>query len=218
MGPYHNIETVRCPVIWCHGNHEDFVELRKTIGSGALEPVDAFGRIMFLRSGRVVEVAGIRIAAVGGGVEIENSDNDDDPSAYAKENACEKLIDTSDEGTQAFDVLITHVSPEGISRQNTLRGSKLLRIVDEMCQPSYHFYAHHKNLIAADVADTIGNTQCFWLNDVTFKKQDQGMFPFGPLEQECMGILSWNSPTEHHFEVLHESWQSKITWSNWHYV
>ena len=62
--------------------HEDFDELDRLVSNATLTPVDVFGRILYLRSGKVLdwpEADNLGVAAVGGAPEREG-----DPRAKAK--------------------------------------------------------------------------------------------------------------------------------------
>ena len=98
--------------------------------------MDAFGVIQHLQSGCVIQVADIRIAAVGGAPEAEGYDDE----RTVSEAACEMLVEAED---QPADVLMSHASPKGVGGASNTWGSERVRTVIELCQPAYHFYAHH---------------------------------------------------------------------------
>jgi len=58
--------TVSCPVIFCRGNHEGFGELEKLTGCSAFLAVDVFDRLRYLDRGEVIDIGGVRVAAVVG--------------------------------------------------------------------------------------------------------------------------------------------------------
>jgi DNA repair exonuclease SbcCD nuclease subunit len=109
--------TVRCPVFFCHGNHEDFQSLSELDGRGACSTVDRYGRIHWIRPGHVAVVAGLHVAALGGGVEPEPGK--EDPDAHTLKTvdpgAVERLIsehlDLMLTHNEHFDILLTHVAP-----------------------------------------------------------------------------------------------------------
>lgn len=55
-----SLDTVRCPIIWCQGNHEGFGDLSELTDSGPLTAVDTYDPLMLLRPGHVVEVSRYR--------------------------------------------------------------------------------------------------------------------------------------------------------------
>ena len=69
LGPPDDLNTVRCPVLWCEGNHEDFESLREVVGTRALVPVDTFGVLHYLQPGRIVEASVADVATFVPGFE-----------------------------------------------------------------------------------------------------------------------------------------------------
>ncbi len=263
LGPPDHPGTLRGPVIWCHGNHEDFTALEARVGSAHLTPVDAYNRFFFLRSGRRAHIEvfehgeappgfkravtlrddtgrrvaafpvgaehicdlpegpgptldldnddanGLRLAAMGGGPEqpgVEDGEGFSGLLPWVERRSCERL------SGRAFDVLISHCAPRGMSRDKRHLGSQRLRELIEGSQPEYCFFSHHG--VPIPPAD-IGSTRCFWLNDVNFCRQEKGMLPYGRLAEGCMGILRWAGPGQHDFTILRDDWLKEVTWSSW---
>ncbi len=200
LGDAEDLNTVRCPAIFCHGNHEDFEALSQTVGNQTLAPVDFYRRIYFLQSGEITELAGLRIAALGGAKERENTPAEPCLGPYVDPDAASRLLG------QSFDVLLTHCGPSGATGE----GSDLIQIVIEECQPWYHFYGHHRAPIPSC---RIGRTQCYWHNDVNFQKV-RGEYQ-GPPEPGCMGLLCWRGPEDHHYELVDGEWFRSITRNTW---
>lgn len=201
-------ETVKAPVFFCHGNHEDFDSLRDEVGNANIKAVDYYKRIHWLRPGYVHLTNGINIATVGGGVELSENilekEGLQDRWAYIDKDSCKKLQ------KMKFDVLLSHVSPSGIGGASDNFGSEQLRNLVKAVSPSYHFYAHHTNRIEPA---TIGNTKCYWLNDVNFCRKGKTLKM--PLEKGCMGILSWENEHNHSFEIVENKWFDKVDFLNW---
>jgi len=206
LGSKDDLNTVRCPVIWCHGNHEDFQELERLTGKTAVTPVDVYERLCLLRSGCVTEVAGVRVGALGGGQEPDGVDDQDygleEPWKWVSARGCDRIRG------QSFDVLLTHVGPRGIGGERNALGSRRIREVVAQCRPRYHFFAHHSRPVPPV---QIGHTQCFWLNDVHFERH-KGRYQ--QLHDRCMGILSWNDASEQVFAYVGEPWLRTLTWNN----
>ena len=103
-----DLGTVRCPIVFCHGNHEDFELLADIVQDDELRAVDHFERLQYLRSGSVMDVGGIRVAAIGGAPE--------DPGDNKAARLGPRVSATAVQGLkkQAFDVLLTHGGPRGI--------------------------------------------------------------------------------------------------------
>jgi hypothetical protein len=68
-GDPESLETVVCPVHWCHGNHEDFQALKHVVQGRSQAAVDAFDRVTWISSGRTHLICDLRVAAIGGGRE-----------------------------------------------------------------------------------------------------------------------------------------------------
>ena len=200
--------NVKAPVFFCHGNHEDFYALQAEVGDANIKAVDYFDRIHWLRTGYVHPTGGINIAAVGGGVELSEKKDEEvglkELWSSIETDACKKLEKFK------FDVLLSHVAPMGIGGASDNFGSKQLRKLIEAVKPTYHFYAHHKDIIEPT---TIGNTKCYWLNDVNFCRNSKTMKM--PLEKGCMGILSWENDNKHSFEIVEEKWFDEVNFLNW---
>jgi len=196
-----DLNTVHCPVIFCHGNHEDFEELQRITGASVFSPVDFFERVYYLRSGEVTEISGVRVAALGGAPEHE--DTVDAPvvgplvSAWAARRLRRK----------SFDILISHSGPQGAEG---CTGSRLLAEVITHSQPAYNFYAHYTHFVPPI---TLGRTQCFWHADVNFQRV-KGAF-LGPPEPGCMAVLCWKGPHDHQYSTVDAPWFRQITATTW---
>ncbi|MGI9516731.1 MAG: metallophosphoesterase family protein [Pirellulaceae bacterium] len=153
-----SLDTIRCNVVFCHGNHEDFQELDSITHGSAFSPVDKFNRLWFLRSGETTEVAGVTVAALGGAPEAESVDKNDE--SVLGPNVSYRAVQRLRKNT--CDILLAHGAPIGLGGDSDRFGSRLLRQVIETVQPSFNFYAHHTKPIPAG---DIGRTRCVWLGD-----------------------------------------------------
>ena len=214
FGPADPLDTVAVPAVWCHGNHEDFEELELAVGGANCIAVDAFQRLMYLRSGFTTSVAGVNVGAIGGGVERteggssrrRSDPGNKHPWATVDRKACDRL---SESGNQ-IDVLISHVAPRA-DHGDARFGSNSARRANEGSQPLYHFFAHHRKPVPLFA---IGQCSCVWLNDVGFKHQGTGVY--GNLKPGCMGILRWQSRTGHEFEIVSEPWFRDVHAGTWY--
>ncbi|MEW8438217.1 MAG: metallophosphoesterase [Candidatus Thiodiazotropha taylori] len=75
-GAPESLDTIRSPVVWCQGNHEDFQALRHTVGTRSLVPVDRYDRLYLLQPGEVATISKLDsgIAVPGFDHRIELSD------------------------------------------------------------------------------------------------------------------------------------------------
>lgn len=214
LGPMDSLDTIRATAIWCHGNHEDFAALAQATGpDGGV--VDYFDKLFYLPSGVVTDVAGLRVAAMGGGFEEEHRHDrgrgkgrhhaPSERFRWVDPSACDRLRTRG-----PFDILITHAAARSGPGEVWRSGSQESRRLLEDTQPRYHFFAHHRGPIPPHV---IGRSQCFWLNDVTFTRRGSGHS--APLNPGCMGILRWRGAEDHEFTILNEPWLAGVNGSNW---
>jgi predicted phosphodiesterase len=207
-----DLNTVAARIIWCHGNHEDFKELARLVGSATTAPVDRFGALEWIRSGSIEEVAGIRVGAVGGGPERADAA----PPGFGShgvwktvtEAACDELRH------EEFDVLITHCGPTAVPGLEA-SGSELISDLLRSSKALYHFYSHHETPHAPA---TIGTTRSFWLTDVNFDRAYRGGASRGRVHSGCMGILGWSHREDHEFQIVDEPWIDGVTGVNWHHL
>jgi Icc-related predicted phosphoesterase len=205
--PSDKIETVSCPIIMCHGNHEDFESLNECLGDEDLTPIDYYNRLLFLKSGKIANVAGIRVAAVGGAPEKPDEQNAPSLGPRVSASACNELKD------QQIDVLITHGGPIGIGGETNEWGSRHLRSLINATQPCYHFFAHHGEKIERT---SIGRTCCVWHNDTSFTRNSQNE-PTGIVHPGAMSVLHWKDKDNHTLETIAAPWYNSITGTTWLY-
>lgn len=205
-----SLETIRCNVVWCHGNHEDFAALEEVTCGSAFSPVDAFNRLYFLRSGETTDVAGVTVGAIGGAPEGKDVDRGD-RSVLGKNvsyRAFHRLR------RKACDILLTHCAPRGIGGESDRFGSNLLRETVQEMQPAFHVFGHHSRPIPQA---TIDRTKCVWLNDTNFSKTRDAVYN-GPLESGCMAIIRWRSENDNELTVINDEWFRQTTGATWrHY-
>lgn len=198
-------ESIECPIVFCHGNHEDFEALREICDRGSAPFfVDAYDRFEYLPSGTTYELSGLRIASLGGSPE--------QPGASAEPIAPHVSRKLAGELQRAqFDVLLTHGGPSGIGSETDECGSDAIRRVIESAQPAYNVFAHHGKPIPRT---HIGSTDCVWFNDVTFQPA-RDRSPTGPIEPTCMGILTWHDHDAHELKIVDEDWFKRFTGRAW---
>ncbi len=203
FGDPEDFHTVRCPVVFCHGNHEDFQALAQVAEKGAFVPVDVFGRINYLRSGEVAELAGLRIAALGGAPELPGKPECPIVGPRVSPKGACRLR------TQSFDVLLSHCAPWEVIPK---LGSHEVSAVIRSCRPAYNFYGHYSFAIPPK---TVGRTQCIWHEGVAFQRVNRQFI--GPIQPGCMGILRWKSPDEHDYSLVDRPWFRAVTAHTWQY-
>ena len=129
------------PIYFLRGNHEDFEYLNQLAADHATPsgPVNPFDLYRYVPDGTVMEFGDTRIAFLGG-IETKTPDaRSFDGQAYEALN---------DMGDDAFDILVTHDPPYGISVgfQGNLQGSRMVTELIEQTQPTFHLSAHLHHL------------------------------------------------------------------------
>jgi len=199
-GPPGDLRSLSAPIVWTHGNHEDFDALAEATGGRERAAVDAYGVFEHLDSGAITTVADLRVAAVGGAPERNPARAS--PPQFVDPAACRALA------RKRFDILITHGSMSGLGGESDDWGSRRLRRLVEAAQPPIHFYAHHRE---AFPITKVGRTRTLFLDDVQFRRQGRGR---GPVNDCCMGILSWGRAGPA-FDWVEPSWSRRVTPHTW---
>jgi len=200
QGPSDSLDTLRCPIHWCRGNHEDFDRLDETVGDAAVAAVDVYGRFLHVRCGTVVDIAGLLVGFLGGGP--------GEPSSHrgvVDGRAARRLAD------ERFDVLVSHCAGAAVlSTHRTESGSPDVDTVVRAVRPAWHFFAHYRGPIPPFSA---GPTECRWLDDVKFDDE-------GGLEPGCMGLLwRWPDPVPSlRYVVVVPSWLREVRSTTWRYL
>ncbi|NND96667.1 MAG: hypothetical protein HKN47_04985 [Pirellulaceae bacterium] len=205
-GPVDDINTVGCPIVFCHGNHEDFELLANESDGKSLAAVDRYDRFQYLRSGATTCVAGLTVAALGGGPEPIGEKSAAAIGQYVS-HACGKSL-----GQSEFDILLSHGSPQGIGGESDRWGSGIIRDVIQSKRPEYCFFAHHREKVEPAA---IGRTQCYWHNDVNFQCEHSRQ-PTGPVERHCMGVLTTRTKSD--YQYVDDDWIASVTASTWRYL
>ncbi len=200
-----DLRSVRCPVVFCHGNHEDFRALAEIGKEGPLVAVDVFRRIYYLRSGEVTELAGLRIGALGGEAELPGQPDGPLFGPRVSRKAAQRLMD------QFFDVLLSHAGPwEVVPQGKPDIGSRAVSEVIRACHPAYNFYGHYGFAVAPV---TLGQTRCIWHEGVAFQRISGGVM--GPIQPGCMGVLCWGARDEHSYSLVDGAWFRGVTAHTW---
>lgn len=203
LGPPDDLETVSCPIIFCHGNHEDHSALRRLAQAKPLVPVDYFGRIFYLQSGCLVDINGLRVVAIGGAPEDPKCAPPQVIDKWVSPQAVSNALSHSQ-----VHVLLTHAPPAAGSLDYPF-GSTLIHRAIELLEPCYQFYGHTRK---EHPPQEFGRSVSYWLQNVCFRKN--GPKP-ARVAEKCMGILSWKSKEEHTFRYVDEPWFSRVHSANW---
>jgi hypothetical protein len=119
-GSTETLETVTCPVLWCHGNHEDFQALEVEVGNRDRVAVDRFNRLEWIRPGHIIHLNGLTVASLGGGPEhgdVHAAESCNFAWQWVSDQATRRLLQKS------FHLLISHAAPRGLGGETDQHGS-----------------------------------------------------------------------------------------------
>jgi hypothetical protein len=139
------LKTLRTPLYFIRGNHEDFERLQ-TLSKE--HPTEVLSRIFFLPDYFAGEVSGLHIAAVGGILtDVDRGKGKQARMAFKK---AQQQVQIDPRRTNAvllaqtllphYDLLLTH---SGLSSQETRDGSRQLETYLHQQTIRLHFYGHH---------------------------------------------------------------------------
>lgn len=207
-----SLAETSCPMIFVRGNHEDHVWLdavERGAGTAPLFPIDAYQRIYCLRTGMPYSIVGddARLTVLGIG-RIGSPPGAGKPfeAKYAQEAELERLYEL---GSAQVDVLLTHdVPPTNINRRSL--GLKEIRLALDEYKPIYHFYGHTDEPYRREL-DRNSITTSIRMADLNWSR----VLPGAPLHPGVMGILHWQGPSEHSFEVVDAPWLREYSAKGW---
>ncbi len=228
------LQETTCPLIYVRGNHEDHNWLtareNRAPRESAIFAVDAYVRVFCLKTGQPFrfEVAGEHIDVLGiGRIGLRGGTPDQAPQErrpkYIQPYERERLRALSNGGDTHVDVLLTHdtapglMDPEAVSTASTghaRRGDEggIQEIGEALdrYRPTYHFFGHYGGPAQHWLAPH-GRTDLYKLADLNWDLADSER----PLREGCMGILRWNSPDDHSFEIVRAPWLRDYSRSHW---
>lgn len=198
-------------LVFVRGNHEDhtWLDTLERQATGSVFPVDAYQRILclrtgmpftFSRDGEALTILGIgRIGPPVGAGEHK--------ATYIQPEERERIYALGD---LAVDVLLTH----DVARDFITPGFGLeeTRLVLDQYRPLYHFYGHIERPLLRRL-DPNGVTASVKLSDLTWDETDRGQ----PINAGAMGILRWHDRDNHAFEVAAAPWLREYTARTWLY-
>lgn len=128
----HVVTLTKAPAFFVPGNHEP--------PSGGDQPVTPTG--MCDLDGAVVEVAGLRLAGLGGCVRYNGGDHQFSQEEYDTRAAA--LCAAAEVGGDPVDVLVTHTPPLGVGdgADPSHVGIAALHFVLELLHPTWHLHGH----------------------------------------------------------------------------
>ncbi|HEU4324997.1 MAG TPA: metallophosphoesterase [Roseiflexaceae bacterium] len=200
-----------CPLLFVRGNHEDHTALDELERqhAGPLFPVDAYGRLLCIKTGVPFELRGgdavLRVLGIGRVAPIDGETDTEQPR-YIQPEEEERIYRI---GQQPVDLLLTHDS----ARHFVTRGYGMEAISDVLAgyRPAYHIHGHVGGPSWRRPADN-GATEVVKLADLSWERGGT-LLPDG-----CMAILTWRGPNDHQLDVVDAPWLKEYSRHGWRYL
>jgi Icc-related predicted phosphoesterase len=198
------------PMVFVRGNHEDhrwLDELERLSGSEPLFRIDVYRRIFCLKTGvpyrHTVGDETISIIGIGRVGLPEDSHKREDKHIQAYESR--RLWDV---GVDRCNVLLTHDT--ALDAVTIRAGMQEICDALDLFEPAYHFHGHIGGRYTSRLDDN-GITQVHKLADLHWGSKKQ-------VREGSMGMLTWHSEEEHHFEVVDAPWLAEYSMHKWQHV
>ncbi len=173
-------QRLQGPIHFLRGNHEDVSWLQGLSQQGQKQTVgvDPFDLFHYVTDGVVLEHDGVKIAFFGG---VENPEPGQVDAEHDRD-ACAHLLHN---GSGAFDILVTHDPPYGISTgyRGQVQGSSQVLELIEVIQPKYHIAGHLHTMLGPK---QYGVTTYIGLSGILLLKRQVSSRVFQP---GCMAVL-----------------------------
>ncbi|GCE10829.1 metallophosphoesterase family protein [Tengunoibacter tsumagoiensis] len=207
------LSLTNCPLLFVRGNHEahDWLDELEEEATDALFSIDVYQRIWCLRTGIPYTFThqheSITLLGIGR-IGAPASEPDPSKTSYIQAYEQQRLADLC---APTIDILLTHDAPVDFQRSG--QGMEEITTLLQQAQPAYHFFGHYGGPARIRLAHN-GYTQSCKLADLTWDLKAPGH----RLNTGSMGLLNWQSVTEHHFEILTAPWLKKYSVHHWKYV
>jgi hypothetical protein len=189
-------QRLRGPIYFLRGNHEDVSWLQGLSQQGQKQTVgvDPFDLFYYVTDGVILEHDGVKIAFFGG---VENPE----PGQVDAEHDRDAYTHLLHMGAGAFDILVTHDPPYGISTgyRGQVQGSSQVLELIEVVQPKYHIAGHLHTMLGPK---QYGATTYMGLSGILLLKRQVSSRVFQP---GCMAILDTLAGT---LDFLIDDWLS----------
>ncbi len=173
-------QRLRGPIHFLRGNHEDASWLQGLSQQGQKQTVgvDPFDLFHYVTDGVILEHDGVKIAFFGG---VENPEPGQVDAGHDRD-AYTRLLHI---GPGAFDILVTHDPPYGISTgfRGQVQGSSQVLELIEVVQPKYHIAGHLHTMLGPK---QYGVTTYIGLSGILLLKRQVSSRVFQP---GCMAVL-----------------------------
>ena len=200
-------------MICVRGNHEDheFLDSLEDKTDEAIFPIDCYKRIYVLKTGYIHKFIGkdceMKILGIGR-VGPPAGEKDIAKSKYIQEYEKNQLKMIDD---KKFDILLTHDAPRDFIRP----GFGMVEISEALdkYKPYYHFFGHTGKPFEK-IVDSNGITISGKMADFEWDETDKDK----GLKDGCMGILRWQNPNKHTFELFKAKWLKEYTFYTWKWI
>lgn len=205
--------SINCNMICVRGNHEDqqFLDELESQADGPSFSCDCYRRLHVLKTGHVLKVEGpdssfnlMGVGRVG-------------QPAGETESLRDKYIQPAEQQQIAnapmseIDILLTHDAKRDLIRPGI--GMQEISAILENARPVYHFFGHTGESFSRRV-DENGVTVSSKLSDFEWQNDN----PANPLKSGCFGLLRWNGPSDHDYQVVEDEWLKEYTGHTWNYI
>jgi Icc-related predicted phosphoesterase len=204
------LADLQADVVFVRGNHEDhdFLDQKEEQVSedDSVFPVDCYRRILCLKGGAVYtyEKGGelFRVLGMGrvGDTALE--------SKYIQPHEEERALSQTHD---SCEILLSHDTARDFVTAGM--GSQLVWFLVHELQPVFHFFGHIGQAVTARPYPGC-STIAAKLENLEWLPREQG----NRLQDRAMGILRWEEPGRHVFEVVEAPWWREYTIDSWKHL
>jgi hypothetical protein len=207
------LDQLACNMICVRGNHEDhqYLDDLEKQSESSIFPIDCYRRVWCMKTGELHRFADqdTELSLLGiGRVGAPDSETEPDRDKYIQKYEQERLAAIT---APSWDVLLTHDA-----RRDSIRpgiGMREISAVLDHHTPQYHFFGHTGQPFQLET-DANGVTICSKLSDFEWEEGHRGQ----RLKEGCFGLLHWQGPANHRFEVVDAPWLKEYTPHTWLYL
>ncbi len=213
------LAETHCPLVFVRGNHEDhaWLDQQERAHTGPIFPIDVYQRVYHLKTGLpwTFQKDNQQITVLGiGRISPPSEEQESQEGKYIQRYEAERIASLE---KIPIDVLLTHHSrPDFVILERGVKikastGMKEIESVLDTYLPAYHFFGHYGGppQVRTDPNNT---TLSVKLADLHWERGGS------MLEAGSMGLLRWQSATDHSFTVLNEPWLKQYASSTWEYL
>jgi Icc-related predicted phosphoesterase len=204
------LADLQADLVFVRGNHEDhdFLDQQEERVSEeeSIFPVDCYHRVFCLKGGTVYtyEKEGKILRVLGIGRVGDTNIEPKNIQPHEEERALSHPPDSC-------DILLTHDTARDFVTAGM--GSQLIWLLVHELHPTYHFFGHIGQAVAAQQYPHC-STMAAKLENLRWMPREQAT----RLQDGAMGILRWEGPGRHAFEVVEAPWWRDYTIHSWKHL